>query len=428
MATSLQTENAPSIWLVVPHFVFGALAFLTLTILYILAGADLLGPFFGGKILAITHLAVLGWGTMIIFGALYQLIPVVFETALFSEKLGHLTFWVFAISIILLVYSFWNSAFTTILLFASTFAFTALALFIVNVLLSTRKGVNNIHTRFVSGAVIWLLSTALLGLLISFNFKYQFFSELHLHYLKVHAHLGLIGWFVSLIIGVSTILIPMFLVSHGLNEKRLNHSFYLINGGLLLLTLDWLTLRGTVIIPLYWLLISIGIIFYLSYVKEAYTKRLRKQLDVGMKHTVISVLSLIIPIVVSFIIQFFLNLENPVFFHLTTLYGFSIIFGLITPIILGQTYKTLPFIVWLDKYKQYVGKNKTPMPKDLYSNTLAVIQMYAYFLGIISIIWALLFSNNTMLNLGGYLLLVTAIIYNINVFKIVLHKTKLESL
>jgi len=123
---TLQTDNAPSLSVVIPPFIFGALSFLALSVITILADTDLLGPYFNGRILAITHLAVLGWGTMIVFGALYQLIPVVFETAIFSEKLAKVTFWLFATSIILLVYSFWTDAFTTLLIYASSLMFVSL--------------------------------------------------------------------------------------------------------------------------------------------------------------------------------------------------------------------------------------------------------------------------------------------------------------
>jgi len=425
---NLQTDNAPSLSVINPHFIFGALSFLALSVITILADTDLLGPYFNGRILAVTHLAVLGWATMIVFGALYQLIPVVFETAIFSEGLAKLTFWLFAISVILLVYSFWTDAFTALLPYASSLMFIALLMFIINILQSKRKAKKNVQSRFISAAAYWLFATALLGFLIALNFKYNFLPQMHLHYLKIHAHLGLIGWFVMLIIGASSTLIPMFLISHQLNENKLKYSFYLINGGLALLTLDWLFLNGTFLVYLYWLFISAGIFFYLSYVTESFKKRLRKELDIGMKHTLIAVAILLIPIFISLIILTELKFEYSFLLRVTTLYGFSIIFGLITPIILGQTYKTLPFIIWLHKYKQYVGKFKTPMPRELYSENVGRMQMHAYFTALVILTVGLLFNIPGLLTLGSYSLLFTALLYNVNIFKIIFHKTKTESL
>jgi len=305
--------------------------------------------------------------------------------------------------------------------------FIAVSGFIGNVLFSKRMGKQNIQSRYVVTAILWLLLAALLGLLIAINFKYPFLSQIHLHYLKIHAHLGLVGWFVTLIVGVSSSLIPMFLISHNLKEDKLNYAYYLINGGLLLLSLDWLVLQGTVLVPVYWMSISLGIILYLVFVWEVYQKRLRKELDVGMKHTLISVLSMLLPILLSLTVMLKLDFQNSFHLRATTLYGFSIIFGLITPIILGQTYKTLPFIIWLHKYKQLVGKYKTPLPKELYSEQLANLQFYSYNLAIIVLVTAIISDSIWMIRIGSYTLLVTAILYNLNVFKIIFHKVKTES-
>ncbi len=423
---NLQTDNAPSLSVVIPPFAFGALSFLAVTVLIVLANTDLLGTYFNAKILAITHLAVLGWGTMIVFGALYQLVPVMFETALFSENLARGTTVLFAGSVILFVYSFWIADFSTILIFASSLMFISLLLFVINILMSKRDTKRNIQSRFISAAIYWLFLTALLGLFIAINFKFNLFSQVHLHYLKIHAHMGLIGWFLLLIIGVSSTLIPMFLISHQKNEKKLEVAFYLINTGLALLALDWFFLNGTILVYIYWLIISVGVSFYIANVLESFKKRMRKELDLGMKFTAISIAFLFIPIIISFFILLQLNFNHIFLLRVTTLYGFSIIFGLITPIILGQTFKTLPFIIWLFKYKQHVGKYKTPMPKELYSDNIGKIQLLTYFTAFSILCTALLLNNTSLITIGSYLMLITALLYNINVFKIILHKTKTE--
>ena len=146
----LQTNNAPHSSVVIPHFIFGGLSFLTLAVLIILANTNVLEAYFNSKIIAITHMAVLGWATMIVFGALYQLIPVVFETSLYSEKLAKFTFWISAFSVIYLTFSFWVGAFTTHLVYASACMFFSLFLFITNVILSYKKSeIKNISSKFI---------------------------------------------------------------------------------------------------------------------------------------------------------------------------------------------------------------------------------------------------------------------------------------
>jgi len=421
----LKTNNAPHSSVIIPHFIFGGLSFLMLAILIILANTSLLEAYFNTKIIAITHMAVLGWATMIVFGALYQLIPVVFETSLYSEKLAKVTFWITGVSVLFLTYAFWEGAFSTLLVYASSFMFLSLFLFIINVVLSYKKSeIKNISSKFIIASIFWLAITELLGTLIAFNFKFNFFSEIHLHYLKIHASLGMIGWFLMLIIGVGSTLIPMFLISHQLKKQKLTNSFYLINIGLLGLAINWFVFSKSIVTLICWVLIVVGVLFFMSYIYDSYKKRIRKKLDVGMKYTMLAIACILLPIIISFILLVVFNIEYELLFRVTTFYGFSVIFGFITTLILGQTYKTLPFIVWLDKYQNLVGKTKTPLPRELYSSKIANIQFYFYVLSILTLSLALVLNHIIMLKIGSFLLLIVAVLYNLNILKIIFHKVK----
>lgn len=421
----LKTSEAPHSSVVIPHFIFGAFSFILLAIMIVLSNTSLLEAYFNTKLIAITHMAVLGWATMIVFGALYQLIPVVFETTLYSEKLAKFTFWITAGSILFLTYSFWIGAFSTLLVYASGLMFFSLFLFIINVLLSYKRSkIKNMASKFVIASIFWLAITELVGTVIAFNFKFNFLSGVHLHYLKIHATLGLTGWFLLLIIGVGSTLLPMFLISHQLNYKKLTFSFYMINGGLLGLILNWFIVSDQTTTIICWVLIAVGVLFFVSFIYESYRKRIRKKLDIGMQYSMIAIAAIVLPILVSFILVFGLGFKFELLTRITTLYGFSIIFGFITTLILGQTYKTLPFIVWLEKYKKMVGKTKTPLPRELYSEKIATVQFYCYLVFIIAIPTGILMKNMNIIRVGSFSLLAVAVFYNINVFKIIFHKVK----
>lgn len=421
----LQTNNAPDSSVVIPHFVFGAINFFVLAIMIILANTNLFEAYFNNKLIAITHMAVLGWATMIVFGALYQLIPVVFETSLYSEKLAKFTFWISVVSVLFLTYSFWVGAFSTLLVYAALLMFFSLLLFIVNVLLSYKKSkLKNTSSKFIVAAIMWLAATELIGVIIALNFKFNFLAVIHLHYLKIHATLGLVGWFLMLIIGVGSTLIPMFLISHDLKYKKLNSSFYLINTGLLGLIINWFLFQKIVFTTMFWLLIVVGILFFVSFIYESYKKRIRKKLDIGMQYSMLAILNILLPILISLVLLIGFNFKFELLSRVVILYGFSIIFGFITTLILGQTYKTLPFIIWLKKYKSLVGKVKTPLPRELYSKQIATLQFYLYLLFLVAIPIGFLLKNNSITKVGSFSLLAVSILYNINVLKIIFHKVK----
>lgn len=421
----LQTNNAPSSSVVIPHFIFGGISLLLLAVLLVLADTNLLEAYFNSKLVAITHIAVLGWASMIVFGALYQLIPVVFETSLYSEKLAKITFWFSGFSVLFLSYSFWVGSYVTLLPYASVCMFLSLLLFVLNVGLTYKNAaLKNIKSTFVITAVLWLLITELIGTLIALNFKYNFLSEVHLHYLKIHATVGLIGWFVLLIIGVGSTLIPMFLISHELKEKKLKFAFFLINSGLVVALVNWFLFQNSYVDFFIPVLIIGGILFFVSFIYDSYKKRLRKRLDVGMQYSMLAIVAVFVPFVLIGFIVLNTSFEVEFIYRIITFYGFSIIFGLITTLILGQTYKTLPFIIWLNKYKDLVGKTKTPLPRELYSEKIASIQFVLYFVFIACFIVGLLSNQIVFIKIGSYTLVAVALLYNVNIFKMITHKVK----
>jgi len=415
----VSTERSPETSVVVPHFIFSALAFLMLSILIFFAASELTGYFYNPKILALTHLAALGWTTMIIFGALYQLIPVIFETALHSEKIARINFWIFAIAIIIFTYSFWTGNFGDLLLSGAILLNLSVLTFAYNVLKSIKASVKkNESARFVNTSIYWLIATALVGLLLVLNYKYAFLSQDNFNLLKMHAHFGIIGWLLFLVMGVASILLPMFLVSHGMDERKLKRAYYLVNFALLLFMMDWLIFKASSFFVIYILIFLTGMAFFFSFIYQSYKKKLRK-LDIGMKHSMIAFLFMAIPILSALIISIsgWLKIENVS--GLSVLYGVSIFLGFFSNMILGQTYKTLPFIIWLKKYKHLVGKEKTPMPRELYKENLANIQFYVYLGSVLLVFGGILFSEALLVRIGAVGLIISALLYNFNVFMIV---------
>ncbi len=422
MAKNLHTDNAPDLSVVKPHFLFAAFGLAILGILMLLSGADFFDVYFNHKLLAITHTAVLGWLMMLVFGSLYQLIPVVFETALFSEKLAKFTFWLTAISIIFLVYTFWIGDYTELLPYAATSMYISLFFFVFNIGMSYKNAaLKNIKSVFILAAVFWLLMAETEGLLIALNFKYNFYQAGHLSHLHTHAIMGLTGFFLMMIFGAGTTLIPMFLISHQLNEKHLYKTFYLMNIGIAGLVLTKYLSPDKYIEFLFWSIILIGIIFYFLYIKDSYKKRMKKTLDVGMKYTMISLVFLLLPIVLSLIVIFLQNNQNIWLERITLLYGLSMIFGFFTTIALGQTYKTLPFIIWLEKYQKFVGKYHTPLPRELYSEKVANAQYYLYMSFLFIMFFAIVLQNIWLVRTATALFLVVTILYNYNVWKMFFH-------
>lgn len=130
----IASENAPSPKVVVPHYIFGGLTLLVISLLVVFHPGAFTQHYFNPKLLAISHLLALGWISMIIFGALYQLLPVILEVKLYSEILAKLSFVLLSTGTILLAFSFWRFSFDYLMFIAGSSVVTSVALFVVNTL------------------------------------------------------------------------------------------------------------------------------------------------------------------------------------------------------------------------------------------------------------------------------------------------------
>ena len=427
MQAGLSTKNAPSPNVVLPYFAFGAISFLVASIVLFFAANDLILHYLSPKLLTLTHVLVLGWITMIIFGALYQLIPVVMEVKLYSEKLAIATFFLFGAGLITLSTSFWTFNFGRNLgvEIGGYLIIVAVILFGINTLMSAAKtDRKNIENVFIITAVFWLLLTVILGIIMALNFAFYFISGSHLQLLKMHVHIGFVGWFLLLVIGVASKLMPMFLIVHKLPRKLLKYAYYLINAGLILLSVGYYYFPEIWFLALSGSLVIAGVILFLRFNYVAFNKRIRKKLDVGMKLSATAFILLAISLFLGT-----LSVLSPKFLgayqtRIEIAYGVLIVFGFLTALVLGQTYKTLPFIIWLKKYQSKVGKIKVPLPMELYSDKLANYHYYTFVSGIIMLMIGILASEVIAIQISSGLLILTAALYNYNVFKIILHKEK----
>lgn len=410
------------------HYLIAALFFLALTVMFLFSTEAISGHYFQPKILALTHIAALGWGTMIIFGTLYQLLPFVLETSLYSIRLSWLSLTFFVPGVILLVYCFWVFNPGLNMQIASLLIFVAVVIFNLNVFLTVRgTKQKSIVTEFMLTSCIWLSLTVLLGGMMVFNFTFSFLPKDHLQFLRLHAHMGIAGWFLMLIIGVSAKLLPMFLVSKYQKTHLLSYSYYFINAALLLFVLDGYFYGINFKTYVISFLGVLGICFYMAYVYQCVITRIRTDLDLPMLQTLLSFILLALAILtLPFVLYYHLK-HNVLATNLSVFYGILIFMGWISSLILGQTFKILPYVVWLKCYEHLTGKVKTPLPADLIRNSLLYLQSAAFLVFLVTFISGFLFSSDILKYIAAGSLLLTALCYGIHVICLLLHPIKTEN-
>lgn len=422
---NLTSQNSSLYGIVVAHYLLAAINFVVLAILLWFAKTELLGHYFHPQLLAITHMAALGWASLIIFGACYQLLPVILETELYSYKLAWLSLALFTIGLCFFVHSMWLFEPGWMMQTGGILLLTAILLFGINVFITAKRiRKPDVYQDFIITSCMWLIATAILGVLLVFNFRFAFLPKDHLLFLKLHAHMGIVGWFLLLIIGVSSKLLPMFLVTSKFNTKLLSWTYNLLNLSLLLFLIDTYLFGLNYKTYLIVVLGFIAIVFWGIYIYQCFKNRMRKSIDLPIVYNIISMALLAIAVAcLPFIIYYQLKAE---FFAVkfTTVYGSLIFMGWISAIILGQTFKTLPFIVWTKQYENIAGKTNTPLPADIFNKSLLKLQLVTYLIFIACYFSGLLLSRNLLINIGLASFIIAALSYLCNVLIVLLHKSK----
>lgn len=416
---ALPMSRTTGVRVVLPFYAAGALFFLLMSVLLFTAAGQLQGHYFQPHLLAALHAGTIGWGTMIIFGASYQLLPVLCETDLFSAPLAIVSFFFLFTGVLLLVGSFWFFTTGYWMIGGAGLLLIACILFLINVAMTGGWHFRErIAKWFMAAASAWLLFTALLGCCMAVNLWHPFFSRSHLEWMKMHAHAGLAGWFLQMILGVSSKLLPMFLLSQSGRHKLMVWTWGLLNGGLLLYVLDGFFVGPGLHQLVYAGIVAAAIALFIVFIYPVYKNRLRRKLDWPMRQSMTSWIFLLLSLP-WLLLTYLIN-----GYQYAIGYMVFLLLGWISGLILGMTFKTLPFIVWNYHYKEVHGKEKLPMPRDLYSDRLLKLQYFSYLPSLLLISIALLLKIDWLINAALGIWLLAAVCYTLNAGKTICHKLK----
>ena len=401
------------------------------------------------NVIAATHLFVLGWICSVVMGAMYQLVPVALETKLYSEKLARWQFAFHVVGFIGMVWMFrvWNME--QVGHFGSVLA-VGVVLFVYNIARTLwRVPKWNVTATAVSAALAWISLTIILGLSIAAaksSNEYESGSEgsttgtvaALLHGLKLgtaflrpfgglstmhaHAHLGGVGFFTMLIVGVSYKLIPMFTLSQVQSRGRAVGSVILLNVGL---AGSFVTiLRHSPLKPAFALMVVAALAVYGWELKAILRARKRRALDWGIKYFLTAIV-LLLPLSALAVVLSWPGLPQNTFTgQLENLYGFLGLIGVVTFAIMGMLYKIIPFLVWFGRYSRQIGRAKVPALADLYSARLQALGYWAWLTGLAVTGRAIVLSHETGIRIGCSFLALGVATLGLNVGKMLSHYFK----
>jgi hypothetical protein len=401
-------------------FVLTGLLSLLVSAGFLLAQPDLLAMYhYTPHLIAITHLFALGFICSIVMGAMYQLVPVTLETQLFSERLVKWQFAAHVIGFVGMVFAFWSFNMALVGAFGSLLTL-GVGLFVFNLVRTLAKvnGWNPIKFGLAS-ALFWLASTVSAGLFLAASKSWNLISFQPLAAMHAHAHLGVVGVFVMMIVTVSYKLVPMFTLSELQNERRAWWSIVLQDLGLA--GAFAAILVQSQLKPMAALVIIIGLLLYGAEIMAILRARNRHLLDWGMRYF-LTALALLIPLSILALVLSWSRLPVTAFtMQLENVYGLLALAGLVGLAILGMLYKIVPFLVWFHSYSRHIGRAKVPSLGEMYSVPLQIAGYWSFLAGLGATCVATALSNAPGIRWAGSLLALSLVIFAVNMGKILSH-------
>lgn len=417
---SIADAHAPAVAIPL-RFVVTGIASLIVAMVWIAFRPDLLATYhYNQHIIAVTHLFVLGWLCSVIMGAMYQLVPVALETKLHSEKLARWHFILHTAGFAGMVAMFWIWDMKQVGHFGSALGFGVI-LFTYNLTRTLARIPRwNVVALGIASALFWLVMTMCAGLFLVSAKCWPKLNPLDpIASMHAHAHLGVLGFFVMMLVAVSYKLIPMFTLGDVQNARRALASIALLNAGLLGLALT--ILFGSPWKLVFALVTIAGLVCFGLEVLAILRARKRAALDWGIKQF-LAALALLAPLSVLAIVLCWPGLPlTALTTQLETVYGVLALLGVLSFAIVGMLHKIIPFLVWYSSYSKQIGRAKVPSLSELYSERLQMISFALLMPGLAGVSAGAALGHERAVQAACAVLLLGLGAFALNVVKILSH-------
>ncbi|PHR57517.1 MAG: hypothetical protein COA44_05600 [Arcobacter sp.] len=359
------------------------------------------------SVISLIHLFTLGVFTMVMFGAIFQMLPVLagvnIPKALLVARLSHLHL---VLGTLLFSYGFLSEVTPLIAIVSSIFLFISFMLALGTALYALKNTQKFSSTvKAISVAIVSGLITSFLGIWLLQDYANEY-SEVHSVIMAIHMVWGIFGFAGILIIGVAFKIIPMFYVAPGFKKFCKRWVVPLILLGIILWTLlslflpslDWI---GLFIIATFFFAFSVTVIKKLN-------QRRRPISDVTVWYWRLAGANLFIGMLVWLVNEF-------IVLNLDVYLGVFIGGGFILSILTGMLYKIVPFLVWF--HLNAKGHFEIPTMREMINARIAKAQFSFHILSLILVIEAS--YSPYMIQFTGMAFIISGILMMINLLKAV---------
>lgn len=370
------------------------------------------GGFSDFSLLALVHLATLGFVGSMLIGASYQLVPVAIQVGLSSVRLGRVSFWFYLSGLGLFLLGLYQTWLTSLAVGATLLGVGFLLY--IGIILTTwwRAPHHDVIAWHIALAALHSGAGMVAGFLLAINKGNGMLGDRLLQLLAAHIALMLLGWVALTFTGVAYRLIGMFTLSESYFRPWLAWlELGLVAGGTWLLALRFLLAWPVMIAQLSSVMLVAGFVCFGVQINRLYRRRMRRNLDIHVPFAVTAALMAFAAATTLCVGLFVGTQPNDPVWVLAIWLG---LFGTAGTAIQGFFYKIATFLVWLKRYAPVAGRQAVPKLEDLYNRRLAMIGWVLWTLAIFFGAVAILSSSDVM-PLVGIVLLASVTCFVINV-------------
>jgi hypothetical protein len=370
-------------------------------------------------VLALVHLATLGWLTMTIMGASFQLTPVMLVAPLRATRFLAWQYPVYTGGVLLLLSGFWWMR-PWLLAIAGIVIVLAVVHYVVLLGTTLVHAITRPLTlRFLAASLAYLCLVVGLGLTAALNMQFGFLGAGADRLLLIHLTLGVLGWLSSLLMGVSYTLVRLFALAHGRSDRLGRVIFVLLQVSIAVLALGFLFSWFALLLLGGGMLIATAWLFAYDFGRML-RGRHRKLLDATQYHSMAAVVSfcLVVPAGVASVL---FGWQQPA---VLAALGLATFVGWLGQSIIGYLYKIVPFLIWHTRYGPLVGRARVPLMRELVHERWAWLSWWLINGGLVGVILSALLAWSILLQITSGLLGAGLVLAAANSVGVVLHLRK----
>lgn len=378
LPAGLSFDQAPPISVPFRFFLTAPLFLLAAAVLLFVEGPDMLASRYVPATLAATHLITLGFSTMVMSGALMQMLPVVAGSPVpRPNAVAGITHIALTVGALLLASAFLLNSNALTHAAAGLLAAGAVVFLVAAAFSLARASAQSPSVPAMRYAVLALLVTVLLGVTLALA-RYASAYPAYGRLAALHPLWGLFGWTSLLVMGVAYQVVPMFQITPNYPRALTSWLAGILFAMLWLRTLAEFLPEAAGIRLSYFsgLALMAGAALFAVTTLRLQRQRKRKISDTTLLFWRIGMGQLLLCAALWSALPV-LPPDGEETARL--LLGIAALPGFILAVINGMLYKIVPFLAWFHLQSRYAGKGLVPNMKQLQPDKAARGQMWLYF-------------------------------------------------